>query len=134
MSNVPAGNAERIWGSRVQADIAASTEPTLVMQAAQPLFADLSRLCLSFYSITEPAADGVSPTMGVYSPEVKISSIKIRGAYDLIRGGSTPVIPGNSFSPWRARNFFRLNGSNWASFQAGERVEITYTGGATFKY
>ena len=133
MSNVPAGNAERIWGSRVQADIAAATETTLILQAAQPLFADLSRLCLSFYSITQPAADGVSPTMGVYSPEVKITSIRIRGAYDLIRGGSSPAIPGNSFSPLRSRNFFRLNGSNYASFQAGERVEITYTGGAGFK-
>lgn len=131
--SVPSGNAERIWGSRVQSDIAASTETTLILQAAQPLWADLSRLCLSFYSVTEPAADGVSPDMAVLSPEVKISSIRIRGAYDLIRGGNTPVISGASFSPWRSRNFFRLNGRNWASFQAGERIEITYTGPATFK-
>ena len=132
-NQVPAGNAERIWGSRIQNDVAAATETTLVLQAAQPLWADLSRLCLSFYSTTEPAADQTSPTMFAYSPMVKVSAIKIRGAYDLIRGGSSPVISGASFSPWRSRNFFRLNGRTWASFQAGERIEIVYTGGKTFK-
>jgi hypothetical protein len=133
MNPFPSGNAERIWASQVQTDVATATETTLIFQAAQPLWADLSRLCLQAFSFTEPAADGTSPTMNDLSQMVKISSIKIRGAYDLIRGANTPVTPMSAFSPYRGYNPYRLNAGTWARFQAGERIEVTFTGPATFK-
>jgi hypothetical protein len=133
MNPFPSGNAERIWASQVQTDVAAATETTLIFQAAQPLWADLSRLCLQAFSYSEPAADGTSPTMNDLSQMVKISSIKIRGAYDLIRGANTPVTPMSAFSPYRGYNPYRLNAGTWARFQAGERIEVTFTGPATFK-
>lgn len=133
MNPFPSGNAERIWASQVQTDVAAATSTTLTFQAAQPLWADLSRLVLQAFTFSEPAADGTSPTMSDLSQMVKITSIKIRGAYDLIRGANTPATPMSAFSPYRNYNPYRLNTGSWARFQAGEKIEVTYEGPKTYK-
>jgi len=132
MNPFPSGNAERIWASQVQTDIAVATETTLTFQAAQPLFADLSRLCVQAFTFVNPGASGTSPTYNDLSPMIKVTSIKVRGAYDLIRGQNAAT-PLSAFSPYRAYNPYRLNSGTWARFQAGEKLEITFTGPKTYK-
>lgn len=127
MNQFPAGNAERILASQAQIDVAVDTETTLVIQAAQPLWADLSRLCFQAFSQSELAAEGSSPTAGDLNPLTRISSIQVRGAYELIRGSGAVSIPATFFGPTRVKNFAPLNGPRWFHLQSGEQVRITYT-------
>lgn len=127
MNTFPTGNAERILASQIQEDIAVNTETTLTLQAAQPMWVDLSRLCFQAFTFSEQAASGSSPTRGDLNPMTRISSIQLRGAYELVRGSSSPVVPATALGPSRNSNFFRFNGSRWMSLASGETIKITYT-------
>ena len=130
MNQFPSGNAERILASQAQIDVATNTETTLTIQAAQPLWADLSRLCFQAFSFSEQGASGSSPTANDLNPMTRISSIQIRGAYEMIRGSGSVSVPSSFFGPTRDQSFVRLNGQRWFELQSGETIKITYPSAA----
>jgi len=118
--------AERIWGSEVQLGVAAGAQTTLTFQAAQPLWADLNRICLQAFSKTDPGATGNSAPDNDLSLSLSIQSLQIRGAYEVIRGTSANA-SFSGFSPFRAYNPYRLQGSNWQRFAPGETITVQFT-------
>jgi hypothetical protein len=116
---------ERIWGAEEQLDVAVNTDVTVTFQAAQELWADLNRLVMSAWTIVEAGAAGRAPVSNDMTPLCSISQIKVKGAYQIIRGAGTPIVPMSAFGVTRTWTPYRLQGSNWMHFAPGEQLQVT---------
>ena len=126
--------AERIWGAEQQLGVAVNSDKNVTFQASQELWADLNRLCISAFTIVEAGSAGTSPIANDMLALCTVVQIKIKGAYQIIRGSGSPVCPASAFGTGRSWNPYKLMGSNWVHFASGEQLVLTLRGeSATFK-